>query len=145
MSDEAGRRYGSRRSLFQLISDLPGVVADLVRAEFALLKAEIVAKLKLAGIGVAFLLIAAVIVLLFVGVLLTAAIFALSLVMPGWLAALLVALLLLIVIAVLVMLGVRQLKQAMPPVPEQTIDSVKRDYFTIMGVLSRTSPQPEER
>lgn len=128
------------RRLFTLISDLPGQVSELVRAELALLKAEVLGKLKQAGIGVAFLFVAAVVLLLFVGVLLTAAVLALSLVMPGWLAALVVAFVLLIVIAVLVLLGIRSIKRAMPPVPERSFDSLQRDWYSIIGVLSRTPP-----
>jgi hypothetical protein len=80
------------------------------------------------------LLLAAVVALLFVGVLLTAAILALSLVMPGWLAALLVALVLLIVIAILALVGVRTLKEGMPPLPDKAISGIKRDINVIRGM-----------
>jgi hypothetical protein len=137
MADAQEPRRGRQRSLFQLIADVPDLVKELVRREFDLLKAELAAKLKLIGVGAGMMAIAAVLLLLFVGVLLTAAILALSLVMPGWLAALLVGLVLLIIIAVLVFIGYRSIKQAMPPTPTETIDSVKRDYFALRGIIAR--------
>jgi hypothetical protein len=123
-----------KKSLFALLGDVPNLVRDLVQGEIELLKAELIRKLKAAGIGVGLIFGAAIVALLFVGVLLTAAILALSLVMPGWLAALLVALVLLIVIAVLALIGVRTLKQGMPPLPEKAISGIKRDINVIRGM-----------
>jgi hypothetical protein len=145
MADAQEPRRGRQRSLFQLISDVPDLVKELVRREFDLLKAELTAKLKLVGVGAGMIAIAAVLLLLFVGVLLTAAILALSLVMPGWLAALLVGLVLLIIIAVLVFIGYRSIKQAMPPTPTETIDSVKRDYFALRGIIARDTSKGATR
>ena len=126
-----------KKSLFQLIGDVPTLVRELVMGEINLLKAELMAKLKVLGLGVGMLLGAALILLFFVGVLLTAAILALSLVMPGWLAALIVAFVLLVAIAILAFLGIREVKKAMPPLPEKTIDSVKRDINAIKGIGNR--------
>ncbi len=128
----------SSRRLFTLIGEVPTQVRELVRAEFELVKAEVLAKLAVAGIGVGFLAIALVTLLLFIGVLLTAAVLALALVMPGWLAALVVAFVLLLVIVLLVLLGIRSLRESMPPVPERSVASLRRDWYTLIGVLSRT-------
>ena len=124
-----------KRSLFQLIGDLPTLVTDLVRGEIEQLKAEMIGKLKALGIGGGLIAGAAVILLFMVGVLLTAAILALSLVMPAWLAALLVALLLLIVAAIIGFIGYKKLMRGVPPVPEGTIASVKKDIETIKGMV----------
>ena len=123
-----------KRSLFQLIGDLPTLVTDLVKGEIEQLKAEMIGKLKALGVGGGLIAGAAVILLFMVGVLLTAAILALSLVMPGWLAALLVALLLLIVAAIVGFIGYKKLMGGMPPIPEGTIESVKKDIETIKGM-----------
>lgn len=131
------------RRLFTLIGEVPTQVRELVRAEFELLKAEVIAKLALAGIGVGFLAGALVVLLLFLGVLLTAAVLALALVMPGWAAALVVAFVLLLVIVVLVLLGIRSLRESMPPVPERSVASLRRDWYSLIGVLSRTPPGSE--
>ena len=124
----------ARRSLFQLISDIPTLVTDLVKSEIDQLKAEMIVKLKALGIGGGIIAVAVVIVLYMIGVLLTAGILALALVMPGWLAALLVALFLLIVAAIIGFIGYRILMKGVPPVPEKTIESVKRDINTIKGM-----------
>ena len=126
--------HQKKKSLFQLLADLPTLVRELVEGEIELLKSELIRKLKAAGIGAGLLFGAAIIALLFIGVLLTAAILGLSLVMPGWLAALLVAFVLLVVIAILALLGMRSLKNAMPPMPNDTIESLKRDINVIRGV-----------
>ena len=123
-----------KRSLFQLIGDLPTLVTDLVKGEIEQLKAEMIGKLKALGVGGGMIAGAAVILLFMVGVLLTAAILALSLVMPGWLAALLVALLLLIVAAIVGFIGYKKLMGGVPPIPEGTIESVKKDIETIKGM-----------
>ena len=54
-------------------------------------------------------------------------ILALDLIMPAWLAALIVAVVYGIVAFVLVKQGQARLKAAGPPVPEQTIETVKED------------------
>lgn len=125
--------------MFELFGEVPILLRELLEAEIELLKAEVLRKLKTAGIGAGLIAIAAVLALLFFGVLLTAAILALSLVMPGWLAALVVGFVLLVIIAILVLLGVRSVKKAMPPIPTETIDSVKRDIDVIKGVGKRAT------
>lgn len=123
-----------KRSLLTLLTDLPGLVSDLIAAEIEQLKAELARKFAALGIGAGLLAGAAVVLLFMVGVLLTAAILALALVMPGWLAALLVALVLLIIAALLGLIGYRKLKDAMPPVPMDTLNSLKKDLNVVRGV-----------
>jgi uncharacterized membrane protein YqjE len=123
-----------KRSLLTLLTDLPGLVSDLIAAEIEQLKAELARKFAALGIGAGLLAGAAVVLLFMVGVLLTAAILALALVMPGWLAALIVAVVLLLIAAVLGLIGYRKLKAAMPPVPTDTINSLKKDLNVVRGV-----------
>jgi hypothetical protein len=47
--------------------------------------------------------------------------------MPAWLAALIVAVVYGVIAAVLAMQGRNKVRQATPPVPEQTIETVKED------------------
>lgn len=124
-----------KRSLFTLIGDIPTLITDLVKSEIAQLKREMIGKLKALGIGGGIIAGAVVILLFMFGVLLTSAVLALSLVMPGWLAALVVALLLLIIAAVLALIGYRILKGGIPPVPVKTMESLKRDVNTIKGLV----------
>ncbi|HTL41551.1 MAG TPA: phage holin family protein [Pseudolysinimonas sp.] len=128
-----------KRSLIELVTSVPTLVRELVQREIDLLKAEMVAKVKALGIGAGLIAVALVVLLGMLGVLLTAAILALSLVMPGWLAALLVAAVLLIVAAILALIGYRVLKTGIPPVPTESIDSMRRDIQAIKGIGKRST------
>ncbi|MEX1078268.1 MAG: phage holin family protein [Homoserinimonas sp.] len=123
-----------KRSLLTLLTDLPGLVSELIAAEIEQLKAELTRKFTALGIGAGLLAGAAVVLLFMVGVLLTAAILALSLVMPGWLAALLVALVLLLIAALLGWIGYRKLQAGIPPLPTETINSLEKDLNVVRGV-----------
>lgn len=126
-----------KRSLVALIADVPRLVTELVQAEIAQLKAEMASKLKALGIGAGLILGAVVVLLFMIGVLLTAAVLALSLVMPGWAAALVVAGVLLLVAALLAWIGYLKLKAGIPPVPSETIESVKQDIDVVRGIGKR--------
>jgi membrane protein implicated in regulation of membrane protease activity len=128
-----------KRSLLSLVADIPALIQELFHREVELLKAEVIAKLKALGVGAGLIAVAAVILLFMVGTLLTAAILGLSVVMPGWLAALLVSAFLLIVAAILAFIGYRVLKRGVPPVPTESIDSLKRDYRAIRGIGKRST------
>lgn len=134
MTDSVGTKQKQKRSLFQLIGDIPTLVTELVKGEIDQLKAEMIVKLKALGIGGGLLAVAGVFLLYMIGVLLTAAVLGLATVMPGWLAALLVAVLLLIIAAIIGLIGYRKLKGGIPPIPEQTIISVKKDINTVKGM-----------
>ena len=126
-----------KKSLFALIADIPTLVTDLVQREIELVKTELIAKLKALGIGAGVIAGALLVLLAMLGVLLTAAILALSLIMPGWLAALLVAAVLLIIAVILGLVGYSILKKGIPPVPTESIDSIKRDIRAIKGIGKR--------
>jgi hypothetical protein len=129
-----------RRSLVELVTSIPTLVTDLIQREIDLIKAEMTAKLKALGVGAGVLAAAVLLLLAMLGVLLTAGILALSLIMPGWLAALLVAAGLLIIAAILALIGYRILKKGIPPVPTESIDSLKRDLRAIQGIGKRDTP-----
>jgi uncharacterized membrane protein YqjE len=128
-----------RRSLIDLVTSIPTLVTNLVTREIELVKAEMLAKIKALGIGAGLIAGAVVILLGMLGVLLTAAILALGQVMPGWLAALLVAAVLLIIAVILGLIGYSVLKKGVPPVPTESIDSIKRDYRAIKGIGKRST------
>jgi hypothetical protein len=128
-----------KRSLVELVTSIPTLVSDLVTREIELLKAEMVAKVKALGIGAGLIAGALIVLLGMLGVLLTAAILALSQIMPGWLAALLVAEVLLIIAVILGLIGYSVLKKGIPPVPTESIDSLKRDYRAIKGMGKRST------
>jgi tetrahydromethanopterin S-methyltransferase subunit C len=126
-----------KRSLLELLAEVPVLVRELVLGEIELLKQEMIRKLKALGVGAGLILGAVIVLLGMLGVLLTAAIFALSLVMPGWLAALLVAAVLLIIAVILGLIGYRVLKKGIPPLPNETISGLKKDLNVIRGVGKR--------
>lgn len=136
-------RPQKKRSFVQLLADIPAIVRELVAGEIALLKQEMIAKLKALGIGAALLVVALIFVFATLGVLLTAAVLALSLVLPGWLSALIIAAFLLIVAVIFGLVGYRVLKRGIPPIPKQTISGLKKDLNVIKGVGKRPTGERE--
>lgn len=126
-----------KRSLLSLVTDIPALIQELFHREVELLKAELIGKLKALGVGAGLLAAALVVVLFMIGVLLTAAILALSLVLPGWLAALIIAAFLIVVAVILALIGYRILKRGIPPLPTESIDSLQKDYRAIKGIGKR--------
>jgi hypothetical protein len=126
-----------KRSLLQLLTDVPLLVRELVVGEIELLKQEMIRKLKALGIGAGLLVGALIFIFAMLGVLLTSAILGLGQIMPGWLAALLVAALLLIIAVILGLIGYRTLKKGIPPLPSETISGLKKDLNVIKGVGKR--------
>jgi MFS family permease len=143
MSSASGQ--SPKRSLLKLLADVPGLIVDLFRQEIENLKAELVAKVKHAGVGVGLLAAAGVVALFLLGTLIAAGIFGLATVMPAWAAALIVAGVLVIIVLVLVLIGMRQLKSSGKPI--ETIDSMKTDVQVIRGTApaSATRVAPPTR
>jgi hypothetical protein len=137
MSQTPSSAPRERRGLFKLISDLPGLIRELIEAELASLKAEIVGKLKAAGIGAGFLVTAGVFAFFATLVLTAAGVLSLALVLPPWAAALIVGGALLVLAGIAAAIGVSQLKLGVPPVPSQTIESVKEDVRVVRGLRKR--------
>lgn len=126
-----------RRGLFELIGEIPALVTSLVEREIALIKTEVITKLRALGVGVGLLAVAGLVLLGMVGVLLTAAVLALALIMPGWLAALLVAAAMLLLALLVALVGYRVLKRGIPPLPTESIGSLRRDLRAIQGIGKR--------
>jgi membrane protein len=107
-----------------LLKDLSAQTTTLVRQEIELAKAELSEKGKQAGIGAGLFGGAGLLGLYGVGALVACAILALSTAVAGWLAALIVAVVLLAVAGVFALMGKAR---AVPPLPEQTVATVKED------------------
>jgi len=125
------------RSLFVLLTSLPGLIVELVKSELEQLKLELARKAKHAGIGIGLMVVAAVFAFFATGVLVAAAVLGIAVALPAWLAALIVAVALLIIAALLILVGVKQLQRGTPPVPTETIESVQRDVRVIKGTVKR--------
>jgi Putative Actinobacterial Holin-X, holin superfamily III len=117
----------SDHSIGELVKDLATETSTLVRQEIDLAKAEMTDRGKRAGKGVGMLAAGAVVAVLAFGALTAGLIAALDLAMPTWLAALIVTVVYGAIAAVLVQIGRKQVQEAAPPVPEETIESVKED------------------
>ena len=117
----------SDHSIGELVKDLATETSTLVRQEIDLAKAEMTDRGKRAGKGVGMLAAGGVVALLAFGALTAGLIAALDLAMPTWLAALIVTVVYGAIAAVLVQIGRKQVQEAAPPVPEETIESVKED------------------
>jgi len=127
----------SRASTGELIGQLSDQLRRLVQDEVRLAQAEVTQKAKRLGTGAGLFGGAGVVALLGVGALVTAAILGLATVMPGWLAAIIVAVVLFAVAAVLAVLGKKDVDKAKPPLPTETIASVQADIATVKEGISR--------
>lgn len=115
------------RPLGELLKDLSQETATLVHQEMELAKAELSQKGRKAGAGAGLLGAAGAIALAALGALTACFILALAGLVAGWLAALIVAVVYAAVAAALAQTGKEKLRKASPPMPEQTVDSVKED------------------
>jgi hypothetical protein len=126
MSDQI-RNSGYDKSTAELVRQLSDQTSRLIRQEMALAKAELSAKGKEAGLGAGLFGGAGVFALYALGALTAAAVAALSLAMDTWLAALIVTVLWAALAGVMALVGRNRVQEALPPVPESSVDSVKED------------------
>jgi uncharacterized membrane protein YqjE len=115
----------------ELVSRLSQEVSELVRKELKLAQVEVSAKAKKAGIGAGLLGGAGIVALYAVGVFIATAILALALVLDAWLAALIVGIVLAAVAGIAALMGKKEVAQAAPPMPTETIESVKHDVQAV--------------
>jgi hypothetical protein len=115
------------RPIGDLVKQLAGQTSTLVRQEIDLAKAEMSEKASVAGKGAGLIGGAAVVGLLAAGALTAFLILLLSEAMDAWLAALIVSVVMAAVAAALGLAGRNRVRAATPPVPEQTVETVKED------------------
>lgn len=115
----------------ELVSQFTEQSSELMRSELRLALAEMREKTKHAGVGVGLFGTAGMVGLFGVGGLVTTAILALALVLPAWLAALLVTVALFLVAGVVALVGRQQTSKAAPPTPERAMQGVRRDIETV--------------
>jgi hypothetical protein len=123
-----GRRPDLReRPTGELVKDLSTQVSTLVRQELELARAELSAKGKEAGIGAGMFGGAGVLALFGAGALTAAAILGLATAVAAWLAAIIVAVAWFAAAGILALAGRARARRAVPPVPEQTVETLKED------------------
>jgi Putative Actinobacterial Holin-X, holin superfamily III len=115
------------RSIGELFGKLSNETSTLIRQEMALARAELTEKGKEAGKGAGLFGGAGAVGLLGAGALTAGIILLLDLAIAAWLAAIIVGLIYVAVAAFLGLKGRDKIQAATPPVPEQTVDTVKED------------------
>lgn len=118
---------GQSPPVAELVKRLSEQTSRLAHQEVELAKAELAIKGKRFGIGAGMFGGAGLFGFFALGALTAAAILALSLAVAGWLAALIVAGVLGLIAGMVALMGTRKVIQAGPPVPEQTVESVRED------------------
>lgn len=137
MSETSGNPNLREPATGELVNQLSEQVSHLVRDELRLARAELTQQGKQAGLGAGLTGSGGILALYGLGALILAVIAALALAMPVWAAALIVGVAVLLVAGALAMVGVRQVKQTMPPRPDEAIASTKRDVQTVKESAKR--------
>ncbi|WP_158253859.1 phage holin family protein [Cryobacterium sp. N22] len=130
----SGYNPKSKQSLFTLLSELPGQIVDLVKAEIDAFKADISGKAKNVGIGLGLFVGAAVFGFFAICVFIALAVIALDLVLPLWLAALIVAVALLLIAVILALIGLNRVKTGTRHDPDGVTASIQKDVDAFKGV-----------
>lgn len=117
-------------STVQLVERLTEQVTDLVRAEMSHAVAEVKTKSTRLGVGAGISGAGALLLLYGFAVLLATAVLGLATALEPWLAALIIAAIVIAVGAITALVGAKRAKSAAPPVPEETVESVKADIAT---------------
>lgn len=128
-------RPAETQSTAELVQHASEQVIRLLREELALARLELTEKSRHAGIGAGLLGGAGLLTLYGLGVLLIVAVLALDEVMPVWLAALIVAVALLLIAGGMALLGRRQVRRAVPPMPRETAHSVRADLGAMAAAV----------
>src|SRR4051794_27431087 len=115
------------RPIGELVKQLADQTSTLVRQEMDLAKAELTEKGRQAGKGAGMFAGAAAVGLLGAGALTAFLILLLDGVLANWLAALIVGVVLVAIAGILAQQGKKRVQAAAPPVPEQTVETVKED------------------
>ncbi|MGH3901341.1 MAG: phage holin family protein [Pseudonocardiaceae bacterium] len=134
---EQGQSSGADSSVGQLVERLSAQISALVRDEMVLATAEMKRKGAQAGVGIGIGSAGAVIALLGLGALVAGAVLGLATVLAAWLAALIVGAVLVVVAGMLAAAGIGQVRNSAPVVPEQAVQSTKRDIETVKESVHR--------
>ena len=124
----------TKKSLGTLVSELPGQLSTLARAEVDAFKSEMSGKAKNFGVGIGLFVAAAVLLFFSTGVFIALAVIAIALALPLWLSALIVAVALLLIAVILALIGLNRVKVASAKDPDGLGASIRHDVDAIKGV-----------
>jgi uncharacterized membrane protein YqjE len=131
-AEEAGTRAdGGGRSVGELVKRGTEQLSELIRQELRLAQAELTRKGKRAGMGGGLFGGAGLMAFFGLACLITAAIVAIAGPLTVWAAALIVAGGLFLLAGILALAGKYEVKRAVPPVPDEAMDSVRQDLETM--------------
>ena len=130
----SGYNPKSKQSLLTLISELPGQITALIKAEIDAFKADISGKAKNVGIGLGLFIGAAVFAYFAVLVFIAVAVIAIDLALPLWLSALIVAVGLLLVAVILALIGLNRVKKGTRHDPDGVTANLQKDVDAFKGV-----------
>lgn len=129
MYQESRIRDLRERSFGELLGDLSSQTSQLVRDEIELAKVETTEKAKAYGTAAGIMAAGGAVALLASGVLSAFFVLALAEVMPAWLAALIVFAVYAGIAVVLFFVGRDRMREAAPPVPEETVQTLREDVW----------------
>jgi len=121
----------SEASVGELVSRASEQLTTLVKDEMRLAQTELAQKGRRSGVGLGLFGGAGAVAWFGVGALVAAAILGLSLAVAPWLAAVIVGLALLLIASVLAMIGKREVSQATPVLPQESMQNVRRDVEAV--------------
>jgi uncharacterized membrane protein YqjE len=119
------RAVRPERSVSELVKEVTEQASVLVRDEAKLAQVEMTQKGKQAGTGLGMIVGGGLIAAYGVGCLVACVVIAISHVLTAWLAALITGAGLLALAAIAALIGRARLRKSTPPVPQQTVSSVK--------------------
>lgn len=126
-SDNSARKV----SIGALVGQVSDQFGRLLRAEVDSYKKELKEKATKSGLGIGLIVAGAVIAIYAVGVLIYSAVAGLANAVPLWLSALIIGIVLLGIVGILVMVGVKALKNNVPPGPNVAVARIKEDLNNV--------------
>jgi hypothetical protein len=124
-------------SIGQLTSQLTEQLSRLVRDEMALAQLEAKQRAKRFGLGLGMFGVGGVFLFFGASAAIAAAILALAIVVPAWLAALIVAGALMFLAGIVALTGKKSIERGSPPMPTEAIRSVREDAAVVKNALHR--------
>lgn len=125
--DEYRREELREHHLSELVRELSEQTATLARQEVELAKIELAEKGRKAAVGAGLMTGGTSLSYLALGAFTAAAILGLAEIMQAWLAALIVGGIYLVIAGVLFGFGWFSLRRAAPPIPEETVETIRED------------------
>ena len=133
-STRIDHRADPEPTLGALVHQLSEEIPHLVRSEIRLAQAEVAEKGRRVGIGIGMFSAAGLLAFFGVATLIATAVLGLAEAIPGWAAALVVAVILLAVAGVLAALGKGKVADGQPLKPERAVAGVQEDIATLKEV-----------